>query len=48
MKYKTVKKLVPWCDKCGKEIRGDGSSINPLKCDCGKWKHYKGKHRLKT
>ena len=30
-------KYVPWCEKCKKEIKGDGSVISPYECDCGKW-----------
>lgn len=39
MKYKKVKKLVPWCDKCNKEILGNGSILTPYNCDCGDWEY---------
>lgn len=39
MEYKRIKKLVPYCKKCDKEIRGDGSLINPYWCDCGPWEY---------
>ena len=38
MKYKKVKKLVPWCETCKKEIRGNGSELSHYRCDCGEWK----------
>jgi len=37
MKYKTIKKLVPFCHTCQKEIRGNGSIITPYICKCGFW-----------
>ncbi len=37
MKYKTIKKSVPFCNKCNKEIRGNGSMVTPYWCDCGLW-----------
>ena len=37
--YKTVKKAVPWCDKCDTEITGNGSSVLPYECDCGIWRY---------
>ena len=38
MKYKTVKKSVPWCDACNQEITGNGSINTPYECGCGEWK----------
>jgi hypothetical protein len=38
MKYKTVKKTVPWCYDCGYEILGNGSKFLPYQCECGEWK----------
>jgi len=37
MKYKRVRRVVPWCDKCQSEITGNGSIIFPYKCNCGEW-----------
>jgi hypothetical protein len=37
MKYKTIKKTVPFCDKCNQEIKGNGSLATPYCCDCGLW-----------
>jgi hypothetical protein len=35
MKYKTVKKPVPWCETCKSEITGNGSVVLPYECKCG-------------
>jgi hypothetical protein len=35
MKYKKIKKAVPYCDKCNHEIWGNGSVIIPHQCNCG-------------
>lgn len=32
-----IKKLVPYCKDCKKEINGNGSILSPYTCDCGKW-----------
>ncbi len=37
MKYKRIKKLVPFCESCQKEIQGNGSIATPYYCDCGLW-----------
>ena len=38
MKYKRVKKTVPWCYTCNQEIWGYGSEIISYQCKCGEWK----------
>lgn len=35
MNYKRIKKTVPYCKKCNREITGDGSMISPYRCNCG-------------
>ena len=37
MKYKQIKKLVPYCEICNSEIKGNGSVISPYECQCGKY-----------
>ena len=37
MKYKTIKKLVPYCEICKSEVLGNGSMITPYHCKCGEW-----------
>lgn len=37
MKYKTIKKVVPFCEKCQEEIQGNGSLMLPYRCSCGVW-----------
>jgi hypothetical protein len=44
MKFKKVKKLVPWCEKCKSEIMGNGSGLNPYRCKCGEWKYNRNKN----
>jgi hypothetical protein len=39
MKYKIIKKSVPWCEKGNHEIRGNGSMVTPYWCDCGLWEY---------
>ena len=39
MKYKKIKKLVPFCEKCNREITGDGSILRPYNCNCGIWEN---------
>ena len=35
--YKKIKVLAPFCPICDKQVRGDGSIVNPYHCDCGDW-----------
>lgn len=39
MKYKKIKKLVPYCEYCKSEIHGDGNMIRPYNCKCGLWEY---------
>ena len=44
MKYKSVKKLVPWCEACRMEITGNGSGVRPYECECGVYKYNRDKN----
>jgi hypothetical protein len=44
--YKYVKKQVPFCPKCGKELLGDNSILYPYVCDCGQWHYYDGEWEI--
>jgi len=39
MVYKRIKKTVPYCEKCEKEILGNGSIMFPYWCACGEWSY---------
>ena len=41
-KYKKRSILVPFCEKCGSWIEGNGSILTPYNCLCGAYR-YNGK-----
>ena len=44
MKYKSEKRLVPYCDDCDNRIIGNGSMILPYQCECGIWEYDEAQH----
>ena len=48
MKYKKIKKVVPFCYLCNSEIFGEGSEMRPYHCKCGNYEYdkYKNEYNL--
>ena len=45
--YKRVSDIVPFCPKCKKRIKGNGSTVLPYTCKCGEWEFDDGCYKLK-
>lgn len=37
--YKKVKVPMKHCRRCGTQLSGNGSEINPYSCSCGTWNY---------
>lgn len=37
--YRRVKQVVPHCNVCGEQLRGNGSDVLPYRCGCGVWEY---------
>lgn len=39
LEYKQVKMLMPHCNECGEQLKGNNSMNTPYWCSCGTWKY---------